>query len=1373
MKMRDPWWRMLPVLCLLAMGLAGNAGTPPGYRYGETWWQEYAPDDQTALLLHFGRPRLSPVQQVRATIAELKKEDETKPQNPLAEGPDDGGEPPINDAQVLEGTVLDYSAGRKVLTLPAGAKIFPQGRFGEGLALDGTNGLRVDEIPGAGPVECWFRVAAPPKKTACIFSVSNDEACLLLLPDGRLELKLKKPHGIIRANTMPAEREEILARDATIRTTAPVTLGAWHHVAVYNEIHVVQGAGSPFDATIRLDGATAAHYLSENSNDYRFLGSNGANLMLGNNFSLTQGFAGEIDEVRVSNSNRNYHDLQSLTWRDAAAARPVLFNKPYFRRDGAVFHAALDHGARYELGSTGDNDIRTAMKVGKIENLLTDGIRGKGWVMDPVIGFPRFTLNGMSARQGTLEFWLRPVNWDDTTGYWQHSPPKQKDLSVLRLYGTDPQTRKAKIFLNLTLPRAYNLERSRVPMDPGHWLHCLVTWGDRSDSKGSLFINGQYQFGGLALDEDILQRVTPDYAEFGVTEDVSVVRGDRPVIDIDEVAGYNYPLAKDEVVQAYQRWQGAIDPIRLYEESFSFKWSLQRLEFSLTPKLPDGVTPASCTVALVDKSGKTCLGPVTATTLKDNGYTILLNDGPVLPFGAYTFRFSVKDTAGKTVIDGARTWEYAEEPWRHYQGGILDKVPAPWTPLLATPTGISTRMTQYTLGRDGLPAQITADGAPLLAGPVQLLENGQALPGAGFTLRPAGEMAADWNTTFTGATCTVAMQCHAEYDGMIRYALAITPKGPRVEQLTFLIPLHGALAKRYLYYPMGERGVRTGEVRADDGVVFESRYDPVPYDIWKGFLTEQAKQPQLSWPAYWEPRKADFKRYGFYGHLDLNDMNRGLWWFCDNAAGWAQSPETSAIQVVHQGDRVLLRLNLVAEAGAYQPGKPIVFAILPHPARPLPEKYRLYQRVDANTDNKACDIFDAFRPWPMDPRRDDANHMRLYPAADPDNPKAGPSWEYAEKCLPNMKANKPTGTRTIYLSKAWFSCRVGVYDNWEWRSGETGTVSLTPSFVNYLCWEMNEWIKRGIWEAIYLDECYEAPTSNVEAGQAVRLPDGSVQPGVTNFQFRELMKRWRNLFTANGKEPLLMAHHTYSWQYPGLLYCDAYLDGENRPIVSLDSKDWIGSTRLSDFEVVQNCRLWGMTAFYMPFIAEGGFNDKERSRYPRWQWRMARQAQSMFAHYETATVYECQGKPVYRAFWDDLYRWGAQRADVTFHPYWTTHGAITQPDNDTLVSYYQGKQKVLLIVSNRRVENRVIPVKLDLAALGLPATVKVKNWDTGLKPPPGADYLPGKDPKGPEEPDDADAPEEPEFNVLQPLTLLDGVVNVPVRGRDFRVLAIE
>jgi hypothetical protein len=432
--------------------------------------------------------------------------------------------------------------------------------------------------------------------------------------------------------------------------------------------------------------------------------------------------------------------------------------------------------------------------------------------------------------------------------------------------------------------------------------------------------------------------------------------------------------------------------------------------------------------------------------------------------------------------------------------------------------------------------------------------------------------------------------------------------------------------------------------------------------------------------------------------------------------------------------------------------------------------------------------------------------MVLFPAADPKNPAAGPSWDYAQSCAPALKACKPRGLRTMYLSKAWFSCRAGAYDGWEWRSGESSAVYLTPWFNNYLCWEMNEWIGRDIFNALYLDECYEHPARNLEAGASVRLPDGTEQPGVSNFAFRELMKRWRGIFVQHGRDPFLIAHLTYSWQYQGIVFCDSYLDGENRPIVSLNSRDWLDSTSKTQFEVLQNARLWGVSSFYMPFIAEGGFDDKTKSQYPKWQWRMARQAQSQFAHYETSTVYEGQGSDVYKAYWKSVFAWGgAEPAKAAFCPYWDNGGLVQVEGQggDTLVSLYRQPGKALVIASNRSRKPQTLRIQLDPKVLGLRDGFAARDMDTTFRPPEGEDFVPGDVGKEtqkafetmeqamlarPEEVADATAPrladegeislDDPDevaaaqWQALEP-RVENGVLVLPVRPRDFRLVAVE
>ena len=1304
-----PYRRPSPLAGLLgivALAMLGGLAAPlpaaqPRYRYGDYWWQEQIPTDKTALLIHFGPPQVSS-REVAATRLDAEKKASVEAEFEDLEGleasanaalggvaaiavEDSLRKPTAPIATLPAGKVQDFSDQARIITLPQGVSIIEDGRFGAAAAFRGGPGLSL-RLPAVGSVECWLRIAAYPKAETTVLSVAGGESRLILHPDGRLELRLRKPHGNPREDAPPGLRAAIEKRPAEIISPEPLPLGRWVHVAIWAKVHSAPGNTAPFEARLNVDGEDVAAYLSEGGNQYSFLGRGS-----GPNNELVIGggaFEGDLDEVRAIAVEPQFIERPPMPWRDADASRPLDFDRPFFREDATLLHAGFEAGpatgrARQPLLVTPDGKpFAGDAEAAALKDLKVEGIRGAGLAIDPGIGFARVPLDGLSAERGAIEFWVRPDNWDDLTGYWHHSPPHAKDLSVVRLFAADG----GKVF-EARLPRAWNLERARLPIDPGHWTHVVVTW---SPEGWAAYADGRRFTGGKRSPESTKAKLA--WAEFGVTDTATVARGERPRIEIDEVVAYRMPLRGDEVVQARKRWTGRLEPIPLFDVRIDYKWSLSRLSFTLEPLLPEAAVPATLRLDVRQPDGSS-LGPFTLDRPATGPFQLVVSDGRPLATGTYSFQFVVADAAGKPLIEETRPWVLSAEPWRGSRAGIIDTPPPPWTPVQASGREITTRMTRYELGGDGLPAQIHAAGEPLLTGPVRILEDAKAVAGTTAGLGPATANDVGWEASFPLSAGAARLRCRTEFDGMTRFELALP--GGKLGRVSIEIPLDARRATRLLSYPMGARGVSTASVGEADGVVLDSR--PTGKKAGAG--------------------------YGFFGHVDLNDRDRGLFWFCDNAAGWKQSPKQAAIEVVRRGGTVALVLNVVAEAGPYEATRPIVFGILPHPARPLPKEYRLYERVAAAEDPRACDIFDAFYPWPMDPRGGAA--MALYPGKDPKHPEAGPSWDYAKSCSPIMRSCKPAGLVTFYLSRYWFNCRAGAYDNWEWRSGESGSVSLTPSFVDYACWEMDQWIGRGIWDAIYLDECYESPCRNLEAGFSVRLPDGSEQPGVRNFDFRELMKRWRCLFTAHGREPVIMAHHTYSWQYPGLVFADAVLDGENAPSVSLTSRDWIDSTSQERFECLQNARLWGMATFYMPFIAEGGFDNKEKSQFPAWQWRMARQAQSRFAHGETATVYEGQGAKVYDGYWRDLLAWGAgDPATCSFHPPWESGRYLKASGDDgkSLVSLYRRPKAAAVIASNPTREPIELVVDLDTAALGLPAAPKARSLDATFAPPPGADF---------------------------------------------------
>ena len=1397
--------RLLLLLLSLALLPAFVLAGRPKYQYGECWWKEYRYSEGTTLLFHFGPPQVSANEALAGDLMEKRaKEEKVGKLFSTDPGEDDSVTdemgmdpegykrgPQIDPSKVSESEVQDYAHANRRYPLPHGMEKVPGGRFGEGLKCTGETGLSLN-VNAPNSIELSFHIDEYPDTTQCLWSVKKDEARLLLHSDGRLEFKLKKPHG--RPGTDPnrkteltdAELEAIMQRDAEIISKEPVPRKKWVHVRVYRHPHPTPGGGPPWDARLVIDGKTVDSYLSERYNMYRFFGRRATEIILGNSSSGGQGFEGVMDEFRLLGGYRRFYTRPKMPWRDSD--HKLQFGRPWFRNDSTVFYAPLGQSRKYEINRKDAPPIDLNTEMGSVSDFLAPGILGDGWLINPNVGFPRLSLKGVDAEQGSLEFWFRPVNWDDCTGYWSHTPPRHMRLTIVRLYGRDRRDGKVKQFLKARFPRAHNRERSRKPISPGHWNHVVLRWKKNNPKWAGVSyrsIGGRRHSRGTRRDPELIKHIEPLYAEFGVPDDVTVKWRQKPLVVVDEVVGYSLPLAGDEIEQAFKRWKGRVNPIKLYVDNLQFKWSLQKLEYTWKPRLPRERSASEVTLQLQKKGRDTWKDVSQEQTVpirKGKSFAVLTR-GDELPEGLYRISFVARNSDGKVVLEGSRNWNYQEEPWRGYDGGIVQEAPSPWKDIEVDGEHLITRMTEYELAENGLPEKVVADGQNLLAAPVQLMQNGETMQSGGYELVETSPTEVRWKSTFAGASADVEMRCRLEFDGMIRYELDVQPESD-IQSMKFEIPLKAKHAKRYLYYPMGRGGVKTGSVPSKRTRILESRVDPVS---WRAYKRARRRDSSLTWTKYRGKLISDRKAYGFFGHVDVNDMNRGLFWFCDNAAGWHQSKERSAIRLVRENDdTVTLRLNLVAEPVNYDYERPIVFGIIPHPARPMPQKYRMYGRVSAERDDKACSIFDAFRPWPKQLRPD---NMDIHPLHG--------SWEYAESCVPMMKSAKPTGYRTMYLSLKWMSCRAGQYDGWEWRSGDSGSVSLTPSFVDYLCWEMNEWIGRDIFDAVYLDECYEWPLYNLEAGMSVRLPNGKQQPGVNNFRFRELMKRWYGIFVQHDQKPMLIAHHTHSFQYPGLVYVQAYLDGENSPIVSLKGGDWIDKTNKKRFEVIQNGQMWGMAPFYMPYISEGGFSS-DKDEFPVWQWRMARQAQSQFAHYEVATVYEGQGAGVYEKYWNDLLNWTAGNPDkVPFRPYWNNEEfvQVEGQGDDTLVSFYQKPDRILLIASNRRRERRVVRIRLDAERLGLSSPLSARNLDSSFERPPGKDYHPqteetrekteellesegdlfgggGEDETAEEILLGKEGMEKKERESLRP-RMEGNVLVLPVRTRDFRMVEVK
>jgi hypothetical protein len=355
-----------------------------------------------------------------------------------------------------------------------------------------------------------------------------------------------------------------------------------------------------------------------------------------------------------------------------------------------------------------------------------------------------------------------------------------------------------------------------------------------------------------------------------------------------------------------------------------------------------------------------------------------------------------------------------------------------------------------------------------------------------------------------------------------------------------------------------------------------------------------------------------------------------------------------------------------------------------------------------------------FFPWPQSPTGGD---MKIYPVDG--------SWEEAERISENLmkKVIAPDRYRVLYTSVGYMGCRAGAYDNWAWRNMGGSRISITPSFADYVLWELNGWVGRDIFDAFYVDDSYAMPiggTHAVLSGLATRLPDGGIQPGLHLWGHRELMKRWRTLMAEHGKRPMIMPHHTHYWLYPGFVFAESTLDGEGAPTVTYGKTTFIDRMvhDQARWKVMQNQQLWGVSRTFMPSIWGYGPLRKGECPHSGWAWRMARGAQGILAHFENHATFHDEGGSVYGAYWRKLEEWGGLPNSVEFVPFYNADPYLSAEGQgkDVWVSFYRDGKRVLFIVTNLLKKERTVNVTLDVGRLGLNAPLQVTNWDADYEP---------------------------------------------------------
>ncbi len=549
---------------------------PEGFSYYDVWWREARADQQTALLLHGGRPQEHPwTRPGNARAAKNKPEkkddliadtaedllDDVEPGGALGGFVDDietkrevqqkqrhGRQ---RDQEAPAGKLFDYSPNLGVVNLPQGVRRVADGRFGAGLEFAGQGGIRIriGKKGGRDTIDGWFKPAARPKQPVWLLG-TRDGAQLHLLPDGR-----------VQASWYADGRAETRMR---IAAKAPIAIGEWSHISCY----VYRNSGHHKHTELRLgvNGRIAARHQPK-SKRYVFppLARAGDVFCIGADPGGKQAYSGLMDDVRVTMCRR-YCVREDWPSFDAVKhTRPIPPGPPLFAQDSRVFHLGFET-RKLTVSRAKAPALTWDVDFARVQRQTPFG---KGILVDPALGLPQAPITGMSPHEGTLELWLQPVNWDNNSVFGERMSWNGKYNSVVRFYGRDKRNGKSVVFMEAMLPRA-SMFGGKGWLQPGTWSHFVWSWSPEDVLKEDGWGNAKagdpvgafrgVRFGVLQWramlkrDTRVMNHVEPTHLEIGIPQKYKVYHGQRPAILIDEIICHSKQVPKEKLEKATAAW---------------------------------------------------------------------------------------------------------------------------------------------------------------------------------------------------------------------------------------------------------------------------------------------------------------------------------------------------------------------------------------------------------------------------------------------------------------------------------------------------------------------------------------------------------------------------------------------------------------------------------------------------------------------------------------------------------------------------------------------------------------------------------------------------------------------------------------------------
>ena len=1237
-----------------------------GIKNADAFWSDKpAKDDHTAILVNFddatGGSNLA---EDIAALAKRGSEDELPP---------DTVQPPVN------------------VKLLGDAAETPSGRFGKGVKLSGKGAVEL------GPI-VWTALYRPVKAFTIEFSIKPDpgagRAVLMEIPKTGAETALQIMREADGTITLGAPNGPLLKHSVL----SPA--GVWTHIAMSICI-------DPERRLIRL----SVNGVAIPGEDQLIGNMKGMlpKLSFGANLKMSDGFKGTVDEIRISSILRDFYPLTDDSFCDRTTSRPTELPLPYFSRRGP-----LNAGLSFD-GTVIPEILSGSVVSGKVAATgFMPGVRGQAIDLAQAIkgGFQVEWTNAIPGETGTLEFWLRPLVWDNLFigDYLGGNVPS---MPLLRISGTGAATSLGHSDLIFRLGRSGVEEATKIPftpIHPGTWTHVLCTWNTGSCN---IYLNGnpqvlnQVRFSGTPRKTSKTNGLeTPD--PLNATGPFALTFLAQQAL-LDELRIYPWAFNGMEAKNAYERWfpdsrrqMTALPAIR-FDSWYDYNdgtWHLNCRGMPVNEK-----TPISAHVVM-KAAGKS--EPLYEGDIKlDAALSGSLNAKLKLPFGDYIIA-GVTRAADQTVL-GTTNWVYSRKmpDWWQNELGKTKVVPSPWTPIRVQGGQVSVWGRNITLAPGGLPGQIQAVGTNMFTAAVNLHgeANGNLLEFHGEPVE-FGQKADDlteWKSRLKARGILAEIKGSIEYDGMMSFTVTLSAEtgAPTLDHLVLDVPFVPDVGSQLIVNGGG------GNFRGAWDVRF---VPPGTGSVWNSQTSKPGMQKAVV-------------RGSFCPMVWMGDDERGLCFFGENDKGWTPGTNAPAQEIRRENGAVVYRMNIITQPVKLDKARTFSIILQPTPTKPLPKGWRAYNRggVDGHWAN--LEGIDACVSPTLTVATNVATHVGMTFEMEP------ASWPEAIRNGELLKERTHNNPRIFYIDYSWPKLGPSMND---YRSNlwSGGRMLWTREVEDYMTWIINEYIRRDIIDGIYIDDT-SFGANFVTFGTAYAMDDGTIQPGFNSLGFRRFLKRVRVLFQQAGKAPLIIPHMTYCFEIPALSFADACVNGEDRDIYYPTERRFSQMWGRDELRIQSSSAKWGFMAYWKnTVVVQNTVVKSEKSRV--WQYWQSRAMHSLAIQNDLWIMWADESRGTIEP---SLAAIGLDSPDIRFIPDWKRTGMMDVAEvrllpsegsaddapgntNAVMVCAYARKNRAIMMISNLGTNDQAVTVAVQPAALFEGArAVQFKDADLAMTPP--------------------------------------------------------